>query len=78
VALSDVWGVCWDGRGEAVKYQIIAGARLSDGARTVEGPCPLTFGTPEQIVFWLAAGAIEPVPAEAVAVLRGTGRAGRK
>lgn len=61
-----------------MKYQIVAGARLSDGTRTVEGPCPLMFGTPEQIVFWLAAGAIEPVPAEVVAVLRGVGRAGRR
>lgn len=44
-----------------MRYQIVDGAKISDGAVTVTGPAPLTFGTPEQVAFWLSCGAIAPV-----------------
>ncbi len=47
-------------------FRVVAGAVLSEGGVRLVGACPLTFGTPEQIDFWLRCGAIEPVKSEPV------------
>lgn len=61
-------------------YRVIDGAKLTQGAVTLTGPCELTFGTPEEIAFWLTCGAVEAVPAPIAeapeALTRQVGRSG--
>lgn len=45
-----------------MSYRVVSGAVLSEGGVRLVGPCPLTFGTPAQVEFWLRCGAIEPEP----------------